>query len=237
VKTAHWAGILILSAVYMAFNLRPLAAAGVEDWIAVTDRSDNPVIIEYLSSADFSQSCQIVAELGKRADPYISDILGVLLEPFSGTLGYRQQHLARTLLLAVFPPALSTAQLERRLSANPEGLSLLARGLNEFQLPLRREAVRVMRSSGSEGLDKYIVEQAAWCYRLLERQSGRADAEQRALIVEILEFAEARRNPDFLDPVLRILEATRDRTVAEKALQTARNLAGLKTAFGNREES
>jgi hypothetical protein len=236
VETAHRAGILVLSAACLALNLRPLAAAGVEDWIAVTDRSDNPVIIEYLQSADYSQSGQLIEELGNRADPYISDILLFLLEPFSATQGYRRQQLARALLQAVFPPASSPEQLRRRLAANPEGLALLARGLNGFLLPLRREAVRVIRQSGSEDFDKYIVEQAAWCYHLLEQQGGRTDGEQRALILEILGLAEARRNPVFLDPVLRILEVTRERTVAERSLQTARALAGLKTASQNRGE-
>jgi hypothetical protein len=233
VSIIRWAGILVLSAGCLALNPHPLAAAGVEDWIAVTDRVDNPLIIEYLLSGDYSQSSQLMECIGRRADPYISDILRVLLEHFSATQGYRQQQLALSLLQATFPPGSSADELKRRLAANPEGLALLARGLNGFLLPLRRESVRVIRASGSDSFDKYILEQAAWCFHLLERQNGRTDAEQRALILEILEYAEARRDPLFLDPILRILEATREQTVAEKSLQTARALYDLRTAFQN----
>jgi len=213
--------ILLLSAGWLTLDLN------AEGWIAVTDRADNPLLIEYLLSADLSQSLQAVEEIGRRTDPYISDIISALQG------GHRQQLLLRSLLRAAFPPESAREDLERRLAANQEGLALLARGLEGFGLPLRRESVRVLRACGSEEFDRYILQQAGWCVRLLQEQEGLTDAEQSAFLLEILEYAGSRRNTVFLDPVLRILEATRSRVVAEKAFQAARILAAVRTAFRN----
>jgi hypothetical protein len=101
---------------------------------------------------------------------------------------------------------------------------------------LRRESLRVLRASGSEEFDRYILGQAGWCFGLLQEQEGLTDAEQSAFLLEILEYAGSRRNTVFLDPVLRILEATRSQVVAEKAFQTARILAAIRTASRNRGE-
>ncbi len=222
--------ILLLSTLWLTFNLH------AEGWIAVTDRADNPLLIEYLLSVELSQSLQAVEEIGRRTDPYISDILAALLERFSPAQGYRLQLLLRSLMRAAFPPESAGEELERRLAANQEGLELLARGLEGFGLPLRRESVRVLRAYGSEEFDRYVLGQAGWCVRLLQEQRGLTDAEQSAFLLEILEYAGSRRNTVFLDPVLRILEATRSRVVAEKAYQTARMLAAIRTAFRNRGE-
>lgn len=222
--------ILLLSAGWLTFNLH------AEGWISATDRADNPLLIEYLMSADFSESLQAIQEIGNRTDPYISDILAALQARSSSAQGYRQQQLLRSLLRAAFPPELATGDFRRRLEANQEGLELLARGLDGFMLPLRRESVRVLRSSGSAEFDRQILGQAGWCVRLLQEQQGLIDAEQGAFILEILEYAGSRQNTVFLDPVLRILEATRDLAVAEKSLQTARALAGIRTVSRNRGE-
>lgn len=219
-----------MSAGWLALNLN------AEGWISATDRADNPLLIEYLMSGDFSESLQTIQEIGKRTDPYISDILAALQARFSSAQGYRQQQLLRSLLRAAFPPELAREELKQRLAANQEGLELLACELDGFELPLRRESVRVLRSFGSAEFDRQILAQAGWCVCLLQEQQGRTDAEQGALILEILEYAGSRRNTVFLDPVLRILEATRDRTVAEKSLQTARALAGIRTVSQSREE-
>jgi hypothetical protein len=236
VSSKRWAGILLLSAGCLVLRLLPLSAAGAEDWIVLTDRRDNPWISEYLLWGDYSQSARLIAGLGTRADPYISDILQTLTAQFSASRGYQQQELMRSLLHAVFPPEAPEGELTRRIAANQDGLELLARGLDEFLLPLRRESVRVLRLSGSADFDRDILGQAAWCYHLLRVQAGRTEAEQGALILELLEYAAARRDPVFLDPVLRILEATRNQVVAEKALQTARALAGVRTVFQSRGE-
>ena len=216
--------VVLLSAAWLVSNLH------AEGWIAVTDRADNPLLIEYLLSADLAQSLQAVEEIGGRKDPYISDIISALQG------GHRQQLLLRSLLRAVFSPESAGEELERRLAANQEGLELLARGLDGFELPLRRESVRVLRATAAEEFDRYILEQAGWCVGLLLEQKGLTDAEQSAFLLEILEYAGSRRNAVFLDPVLRILEATRNRAVAQKAFKTARVLASIRTASRNRGE-
>ena len=216
--------VVLLSAAWLVSNLQ------AEGWIAVTDRADNPLLIEYLLSADLAQSLQAVEEIGGRKDPYISDIISALQG------GHRQQLLLRSLLRAAFSPESAGEELERRLAANQEGLELLARGLDGFELPLRQESVRVLRATAAEEFDRYILEQAGWCVGLLLEQKGLTDAEQSAFLLEILEYAGSRRSTLFLDPVLRILEATRSRIVAEKALQIARILAAVRTAFRNRGE-
>jgi hypothetical protein len=216
--------ILALWAGWMAFSLH------AEGWIAFTDREDNPLIIEYLRSADLAESLQAVEDIGRRADPYISDILSAL----QGS--HRQQLLLRSLLRAAFPPESPGEELDRRLAANQEGLELLARGMEGYELPLRRESVRVLRARGAGEFDRYVLGQADWCVRLLQEQEGLTDAEQSAFLLEILEYAGSRRNAVFLDPVLRILEATRNRAVAQKAFKIARVLASIRTASRNREE-
>ncbi len=221
---SFYRAVVLLSAAWLVPNLH------AEGWIAVTDRSDNPLLIEFLLSADLAESLQAVEEIGGRRDPYISDIISAL----QGS--HRQQLLLRSLLRAAFSPEASREELERRLAANQEGLELLAHGLDGFELPLRRESVRVLRASGSEEFDRYVLGQAGWCVGLLREQKGLTDAEQSAFLLEILEYAGSRRSTLFLDPVLRILEATRNRVVAEKALQIARMLAAVRTAFRNRGE-
>jgi len=229
--------ILLLSAGLGVSSPLIATAAGIEDWIAATDRSDNLLIIEYLRSADYEESVRIIEGVACRSDAYISDILVALLGGFPSAQVYRFQHLARLLLRSMFPPSPPSAGGQMaRLAVNREGLVFLASRLNEFLPPLRRESVRLLRASGSAEFDKHLLEQTAWCSQLLNRQQGLADAEQRALILEILEYAEAGANPVFLDPVLRILELTRDSAIAEKARRAARALSGSKTSFPNRAE-
>jgi len=200
-------------------------------WGEATDRSQNALLADYLASSDLGEAVQLVRALGRRRDPYCSDVIGSLL---SG----RRRAPEREALLQELLAALNLARQpgDGRLEANLEGLQLLSEGLPGYDWSLRAQVIRLLGETGSPEFDRAVLAQAAALVRRLEEQAGRADAGQGALLLAVLDYAEARAKPLFLDPVLAILETTRDREAGRRAQRVAAALAALKRASVNPAE-
>jgi hypothetical protein len=216
--------------------LRPLLAAilflvplggWAQEWIRVTDRGQNPLVVEAMQSGSLQEALEASRALGQREDPFISDVISALLAA-------DQQLILQFLLQEAFPPSAPAEALRARLAVNREGLDELASRLADFGPALRRETVRLFRASALAAYDREVFALAAQLERRMRAQKGLLEAEQGELALEVLEYAASRRNPDFLDLVLRLQESSRDQPVARKAAAVARRLLEpLRRASGN----
>jgi len=215
--------ISALQAVLAAILAVSPPACQAQEWILRTDRGQNRLVIEAMQAGSLQEALEAAHALGLRQDPFVSDVI-------SSLLGGGQQLLVLSLLHEVFPPEAGPEELAGRLEANLEGLDLLSAGLAGFTPALRREAIRLLRGSGLGKYDRQVFAVAAGLERRMEAQEGHLEAEQAELALEVLEYALSRRNPDFLDLVLRLQEASRDKPVARKAAAVGRLL--LRPAAG-----
>ena len=190
---------------------------GAQDWVRSADRGGNRLVIEAMQSGSLQEAVEAARSLGERADPFVSDVVSALLE--------NGRHLlVQFLLHEVFPPAADPDVIRSKLAANPQVLDRLAAGLANFGPALRRETVRLFRVSGLGAHDVQVFALAAELERRMREQEGHLEAEEGELALEVLEYAASRGDPDFLDPVLRLQEASRDRPVARKAAAVARKM-------------
>lgn len=197
-------------------------------WVFYTDRTNNPEIREFITESDLESAIQAAKALGSRPDPFVADIVAALLEQSSNRTASQSGFILRILLSSVFPSGMDKQLLQKRLLENKESLDLLAANLSRFTPQLKAEVLRLLRSPALESYDAILLEQGKELSDLLKSQNGFADAEQTALIETFLESVTSRKDPDFLDPVLRILERTRQKSIAEKAKLAALSLAVLK---------
>ena len=192
-------------------------------WTRFTNRSENPSIAEYLQLVDFSEALQTVRALGEREEPFVGDILASL--PAAVRRAGERDVLIRELVAVLVSRGWQPV--------NREALNRLAEGLPAFGPALQAQLIRVLKDDGSSPLDRVVLAQAERLAELLRRQAGRTDAEHSSLLLAVLEYAEARADPLFLDPVLRLLEGSREREVGHRAQQVASRLARIRTASGN----
>jgi len=192
-------------------------------WTRFTDRSQNPSIAEYLQQVDFNEALQTVRALGEREDPFVGDILASLAA--AARRAAERDVLIRELIAVLVSRGWQPVNLQ--------ALNRLAEDLPAYGPALQAQLIRVLKDDGSPPLDRVVLAQAARLAELLRRQAGRTDAEHSSLLLAVLEYAEARADPLFLDPVLRLLEGSREWAVGRRAQQVAARLAGIRTASGN----
>ena len=190
-------------------------------WIPSTDRTDNPLIRELLSSGSLGERLAVAEALGARGDAYIGDLLESLLAGLSGPARPEGELLLRVMLASVFPPSLSAEELERRLGPNRQAIELLAESVPGFGAPLARETCRVLAraigTGGGGGLKGALMAEGRRLAEALGERSGYSDSEEADRLAAFLEAVETIADPVFADIVVRILETTRTRELGRYA--------------------
>jgi hypothetical protein len=191
-------------------------------FVAGGDRTDNPLVLEMLRSADLSTAITIAGALGRREDRYVADILVRLLADAVGQRDLTRELLLRVVLASAFAPDLP--DLRERLDVNRPGLEYLSTQAAGVSPALQREILRVLALSPEAADPAVLMEWGMSLAERLGRQGGRLEAEQAALLRAYLEAVGALGDPDFAPVALLILERTREASVARAARKTARQL-------------
>lgn len=200
----------------------PAVAQDFAAWVRTSGREDNDLLIELISQGELSACLEICRAIGLRSDFRVGEVILALGGSFSRAS--QNELLLRVLLASVFPVGLERTELRERLKENLESLDFLFSTLSRYDLPLKREIIRLMAGLPEPKYQGMLMSEGRRITELLRRQKGRLEQEQAALIVTFLETVSATGSPDFADVVLTILERTRHPGVAEKARSVARVL-------------
>jgi len=210
--------------VYLAFFSLPHPAGALwREFALASDRSDDPIILDVLRDASLDERLEILEAVGERADPF----LGAYLEDFMIRHTSRpseSEHLMRVLLDAAFPRSIDLSLLSGRVAANQGTLLAASARLPTFTDPqLCAAIVRVIPLlPGGRGDLLGAVDRLA---ERLEREEGRLDPRENALLLDALEAMGRIGSPDFLEPVLAVARLSREKLVVERAREVARALA------------
>jgi len=210
--------------VYLAFFSLPHPAGALwREFAFASDRSDDPIILDVLRDASLDERLEILEAVGERADPF----LGAYLEDFMIRHTSRpseSEHLMRALLDAAFPRSMDLSLLSGRVAANQGALLAASARLPTFTDPqLCAAIVRVIPLlPGGRGDLLGAVDRLA---ERLEREEGRLDPRENALLLDALEAMGRVGSPDYLEPALRVARLSREKVVVERAREVARALA------------
>lgn len=202
-----------------------LMAMDFSSWIEATDRRSNGIILQFMADSDLTTRLQAARLLGSRQDPYVADIMAGLYAGLGGQDIHQEELVLRVLLAAVFPAALSPAQLSGRALINLEGVDLLVLDLPRFHDPyLRAEIIRLGACLKKAEYPARLLAESNRIVRSLETAQGEAEPGLAVLIAAFLEAAKSLEQPDFLDPCLRIYVLSRQERISKQALETIRAL-------------
>jgi hypothetical protein len=190
-----------------------LQAQELASWIPSTDRSANPLIAEILAFSSLTDRLGAARALGLRRDPYVSDLIDVLLGKLYGTGRFEVELVLRVLLESVFPRSLVPEALRPRLEVNRSGVELLADRLAEFGAPLARETYRILGVAEDGRLRSALMDEGRRLTEALKRRNGSSDAEQADRLMAFLEAVEQSGDGLFAATVVSLLEITRTREV------------------------
>jgi hypothetical protein len=195
-------------------------------WIRSTDSRDNTLIAEMIEQGDLAVAHAVARSLAAREDSRIEEIIIAIEQKRAGSSRgcWEREHILRVLLAGVFSQELKDSVLEERLLANRNALDYLLTHLTEYDLPLKREIIRLLSALHPPEYQQVLMAEGRKITELLAQQEGRLEAEQAALIVTFLDTVKKTENPEFADLALSILRLGRHPEVAERARSTARSL-------------
>ena len=190
------------------------APAGPANWVGGSRQADNAWILYQIREADLSGALAIVQALAQRADPDVGEVLNGLDADAGGRSSFRAEHLLRVLLEPI-------CRDPRRLAANTETLSRMARDLSRYEEPLLRARLLslVPLLPGLPAASVLMREG----HRLADRLPGGSPP----LEVEAAFFLEAARRvggAELGETCRRIAEGTTSPVLAREARRTAREL-------------
>jgi hypothetical protein len=190
-----------------------LRAQELASWIPSTDRTANSLIAEVLVTSPLAERLEVAGALGLRRDPYVSDIVEILLGKLYGAGRCEVELVLRVLLASVFPRTLAPGEIRRRLEPNRPGIELLADRLAEFGAPLARESYRILGLAEGGRLRSALAYEGRLLVEALKRRNGASDAEQADRLMAFLEAVEQTGDDCFADTVVSLLETTGTREV------------------------
>jgi hypothetical protein len=200
-------------------------SAAASDWhrfVAESDRSSNPMIIELLAGSDTADRLDIVSALGERKDPYVEDIIQGICLGFDSRADFQREYLLRTLLGSLLDSSLPSDVLADRAAANRDELERLIRGMDGMHDPLlRNELIQIMELLPVE-LIMCVSQQFAAVLGEIKAFRGETGLEDRALLLTLLSYAARHPRVEFLQPCLETARTSRDALVVENARTAAK---------------
>ena len=210
----------------LAILLLASRGAGAQDlaaWIPSTRRAANPLIGEVLVASPLEQRVRAAQALGLREDPYVVDLIGLLVGCLEGSARHEDELVLRVLLASVFPRSLAPGELQRRIEVNMPAMELLAGGLDGYGLGLARETYRLLSAGANARFAGALAAEGRRLGAALGEREGRSDVEQADRLVAYLEAAGNSGDPALAGNVVSILETTRTPEVG----RAARRVLGL----------
>jgi len=199
-------------------------------WIPSTDRTSNPVIGEILVSSCFEDRLQAAEGLGLREDPYVADLIGLLLGRLHGPGRHAEELVLTVLLASVFPRSLAPEEVRRRIEVNLPVLQLLPALLPEIGAPLARETYRLLSHAQDGSLRAALAAEGRRLGEALKSRDGCSNVEQADRLMAYLGAVERVGDPDLAGGVVAVLETTRTREVGQKARRVLETLLSAAAA-------
>jgi len=209
----------------VAFLAVAALSAAASDWhrfVAESDRTANPMIIELLAGSDIADQLDIVSALGKREDPYVEDVIQWICMGFNSRKDFQREYVLRTLLGSLLESSLPHDLLTDRASVNFDELEKLIRGMSEMRDPLlRNELLRIMELLPVE-LIPCVSQQFAAVLLKIKAGGGETGPGDRALLLTLLSYAARHPRGEFLQPCLETARSSREKLVVENARTAAK---------------
>ena len=206
-------------------------------WIPFTDRSSNPVIGEILISSTLEDRLQAAEGLGRRRDPYVADLIDLLVGRLHGQGRYEEELVLTFLLASVFPRSLAAEEVRQRIELNLPALRLLAALLPEIGAALARETYRLLSHTQGGSFTAALAAEGRRLGDALRSRDGYSNAEQADRLMAYLGAVERAGEPSLAAGVVAVLETTRTREVGQKARRVLEAiLSGTPAGSGRDQE-
>jgi hypothetical protein len=196
----------------------PIFAVDYAAWVRTTDRSSNPDIIRLMAEGDLAQALDIASALGRRADPYVADIIARYLSLYEGGRQYQYERVLLTLLDSVFYRGLSEEERKRRADANKDIIPNVINECEEFTLPeLRASCIRLASLSDAAGSGPLLEREGERIVARLKRNRGLLDRAETEEFLVICDAIEKLKSKEFRSLLVDCARLSDDRTVVERA--------------------
>ncbi len=200
-------------------------SAAASDWrtfVAESDRSSNPMIIELLAGSDIAGQLEIVSALGKREDPYVGDIIQEICGGFDSRTDFVREYVLRKLIGSLLDSSLPRDVLTDRAAANRDALEGLIQGMDAMRDPLlRAELIRIVELLPAE-LTPCVSRQFAAVLHELRAGGGETGPGDRALLLTLLSYAARHPRIELLQPCVETANTSRDALVVGNARAAAK---------------
>ena len=193
------------------------------DFALVSDRSEDPLLIEVILSSDLGQAIGICEGVGSRHDPAAGAVIEAIVT--SGGSLLRTETLLRALLARLLDPDRTDPPLAERLAANADAIDMLARAVSLWVDPqLVAALVRVLPLVEGPDRLRALVDVGDRIISAEDRGRGLLSPQETALAMEWLAAVRSIGSRDLLFSCVQVARLSADVDLVSAARETARAL-------------
>jgi hypothetical protein len=219
----------ILGGLILALLTAAASPAAAQDWNAFaagSGRADDPVLLQALADGDFSERALICAGIGRRDDPYASDVVQWLLERNAGTARFQIEILLRMLLQGLFDPARGEQRMRAAIAENAPALGSMIVRIDRWTDPqLKSALVRLFPLMPAADVLPALLAVGSGLVRHLESAPGLIPSQEMELAMDYLTAVEATKAADAFAQCAALARLSREKVLVERARSVARAVA------------